>query len=55
MVNVFSRHGLQQSPASGRAAAELISCDGSFATLDLSVFAFDRCCENRPVFEQGIV
>ena len=55
MVNGFSGHGLQQSPASGRAVAELISCDSRFATLDLSVFSFERCCENRPVFEQGIV
>mmetsp|Transcript_22579 Transcript_22579/g.34425 ORF Transcript_22579/g.34425 Transcript_22579/m.34425 type:complete len:92 (-) Transcript_22579:230-505(-) len=55
MVNGFSGHGLQHSPAAGRAAAELLTCDGRFATLDLSVFSFERCCENRPVFEQGIV
>jgi len=55
MVNGFSGHGLQHSPAAGRAAAELITCDGRFATLDLSIFGFGRCCENRPVFEQGIV
>lgn len=55
MVNGFSGHGLQQSPASGRAVAEMVSCDGKFVTLDLSIFAFDRCYENRPVFEQGIV
>ncbi|KAL7531020.1 hypothetical protein ACHAXR_007090 [Thalassiosira sp. AJA248-18] len=55
MVNGFSGHGLQQSPASGRAVAELISLGGNFATLDLSVFSFERCYENRPVFEAGIV
>jgi len=55
MVNGFSGHGLQQSPASGRAVAELLSCNGKFVTLDLSIFGFGRCCENRPIFEQGIV
>ena len=55
MVNGFSGHGLQHSPAAGRAAAEMITYGGRFATLDLSIFGFGRCCENRPVFEQGIV
>ena len=55
LTNGFSGHGLQQSPASGRAVAELIANNGKFETLDLSIFSFDRCCENRPVFEAGIV
>ncbi|KAL7547431.1 hypothetical protein ACHAWF_010745, partial [Thalassiosira exigua] len=54
MVNGFSGHGLQQSPAAGRAAAELLSC-GKFATSDLKVFSFERCLSGRPVFEAGIV
>lgn len=56
MVNGFSGHGLQQSPAAGRAAAELLVANGKFQTLDLGVFSFDRCCGQRPpVFELGIV
>mmetsp|Transcript_17859 Transcript_17859/g.38595 ORF Transcript_17859/g.38595 Transcript_17859/m.38595 type:complete len:397 (+) Transcript_17859:386-1576(+) len=55
MANGFSGHGLQHSPAAGRAVAELISSGGRFATLDLSIFLFERCWQNRPVFEAGIV
>jgi FAD-dependent oxidoreductase domain-containing protein 1 len=55
MLNGFSGHGLQQSPATGRAAAELID-SGGFDTLDLSIFSFDRCMGLvEPVLEQGIV
>jgi len=53
-VNGFSGHGLQQSPAAGRAAAELLD-HGRFVTLDLSVFAFERIVRGEPVFETGIV
>lgn len=58
MVNGFSGHGLQQSPAAGRAAAELLDNDGKFCTLDLGIFSFDRCFEGGgglPVYEAGIV
>ena len=55
MANGFSGHGLQQSPAAGRAVSELIS-NGRFESLDLSIFSFDRCCnDKRPVYEAGIV
>jgi glycine/D-amino acid oxidase-like deaminating enzyme len=55
MVNGFSGHGLQQAPAAGRAAAELIATN-KFQTLDLDIFSFDRCCGKKPpVFELGIV
>ena len=55
MLNGFSGHGLQQSPAVGREAAELIDT-GGFETLDLSIFGFDRCMGlAEPVLEEGIV
>ncbi len=37
----FSGHGLQQSPAVGRALSELI-CDGEFKSIDLTRFGFAR-------------
>ncbi len=55
LANGFTGHGLQHSPAAGRAVAELLSCDGHFETLDLRVFSFDRFIENRLLFEEGIV
>lgn len=55
MVNGFSGHGLQQAPAAGRAAAELLA-NGKFESLNLDIFSFDRCCNKKPpVFELGIV
>mmetsp|Transcript_28160 Transcript_28160/g.77407 ORF Transcript_28160/g.77407 Transcript_28160/m.77407 type:complete len:445 (+) Transcript_28160:185-1519(+) len=55
MVNGFSGHGLQHSPASGRAAAELLD-HGRFVTLDLSIFNFERVLDGgEPVLELGIV
>jgi FAD-dependent oxidoreductase domain-containing protein 1 len=54
MVNGFSGHGLMHSPASGRAAAELLE-HGRFTTLDLRIFSFDRFLTGSPVFERGIV
>jgi len=56
LVNGFSGHGLMQSPAAGRAAAELLDNEGTFQTLDLSIFGFERFMEGgTPVFEEGIV
>lgn len=54
MVNGFSGHGLQHSPAAGRAAAELLE-HGRFTTLDLDIFSFGRFLTGSPVFERGIV
>lgn len=55
MVNGFSGHGLQHSPASGRAAAEMLDY-GKFTTLDLSIFNFERVLDGgKPVLEYGIV
>ncbi|XP_032905856.1 FAD-dependent oxidoreductase domain-containing protein 1 [Amblyraja radiata] len=50
----FSGHGLQQSPAVGRAVAELI-LDGRFKTLDLSAFDFIRFYKGTKLLEKNIV
>ncbi|XP_062261938.1 FAD-dependent oxidoreductase domain-containing protein 1 [Platichthys flesus] len=50
----FSGHGLQHSPAVGRAVAELI-LDGGFKTLDLSGFNFKRILNQEPMLERNIV
>ncbi|KAL0994617.1 hypothetical protein UPYG_G00124930 [Umbra pygmaea] len=50
----FSGHGLQHSPAVGRAIAELI-LDGGFRTLDLSALGFQRIIKQEPVLERNIV
>lgn len=53
-VTGFSGHGIQQATAAGRAAMELI-IDGSFQTIDLNRFSFDRILQKQPIFEQNIV
>ncbi|KAM8834741.1 FAD-dependent oxidoreductase domain-containing protein 1 isoform 1-T2 [Synchiropus picturatus] len=50
----FSGHGLQHSPAVGRAVAELI-LDAGFKTLDLSGFGFTRIVKQEPMLERNIV
>uniref|UniRef100_A0A3P8STJ2 FAD-dependent oxidoreductase domain-containing protein 1 n=1 Tax=Amphiprion percula TaxID=161767 RepID=A0A3P8STJ2_AMPPE len=50
----FSGHGLQHSPAVGRAVAELI-LDGNFKTIDLSNFSFRRILTQEPMLEKNIV
>jgi FAD-dependent oxidoreductase domain-containing protein 1 len=51
----FSGHGLQQSPAVGRAVSELLTNNGKFKSIDLSRFSFERVVDNKPIFETGIV
>ena len=54
LLNGFSGHGLQQSPAAGRGIAELIA-HGHFKTIDLSCFDLQRVRDNKPFFEKAIV
>ena len=53
-ANGFSGHGLQQSPAVGRGIAELLA-HGTYRTLDLSVFGYDRLAAGRHVRELNVV
>lgn len=53
-VNGFSGHGLQQSPAAGRAISELI-LHGTYKTLDLSRFGFSRFATGDLVKERNVV
>jgi glycine/D-amino acid oxidase-like deaminating enzyme len=50
----FSGHGIQQSPAVGRAVAELIA-HGDYRTLDLNTFGYDRLESGRPIRELNVV
>lgn len=53
-ANGFSGHGLQQSPAVGRALSELITV-GKFETLDLTAFRFDRIAAGEKFLEEAVV
>ena len=54
LCNGFSGHGLQQSPAVGRALSELIT-EGQYVTLDLARFGYERIPRNEPIIEENVV
>ena len=53
-INGFSGHGIQQSPAMGRAVAELL-CYGEYRTLDLSELGYERIARAEPFVETAII
>jgi glycine/D-amino acid oxidase-like deaminating enzyme len=53
-LNGFSGHGLQQSPAMGRATAEWV-LHGGYRTLDLTPFHFDRITVGQAMVEAAII
>lgn len=52
--NGFSGHGLQQSPAMGRATAEFVTY-GGYKTLDLSAFHYERIVKNQTIIEKAVI
>jgi len=54
MVNGFSGHGLQHSPAVGRGIAELLTY-GGYRSLDLTPFSYQRIIDNYPFLERAVI
>src|SRR5882672_2853737 len=53
-ANGFSGHGLQQSPAVGRATAELIA-HGAYRSIDLTRFGYERVLRGESIVELNVV
>ncbi len=53
-ANGFSGHGMQQSPAVGRALSEWVTF-GGYRSLDLSALGWQRVLANRPLPEINVV
>ncbi len=53
-LNGFSGHGLQQSPAMGRATAEWLA-HGGWRTLDMSALGYARIAAGQPYVETAII
>ena len=54
MLAGFSGHGLMHAPGCGRAMAELL-VTGSYQTIDLTRFGWQRVADGTPLREQGII
>jgi len=54
LVNGFSGHGFQQSPAMGRGAAEMIVY-GEYRSLDLSPLGYERIARGEPFLEKAVI
>ena len=52
--NGFSGHGLQQSPAIGRAVSEVVA-HGRYQTLDLTPLGYERIVTGTPFLEKAII
>ena len=53
-VNGFSGHGLQQTPAFGRAVSEWIAY-GEYRTIDISAFGFERIEQQVAFLEKAVI
>lgn len=53
-LNGFSGHGLQQSPAMGRAMSELLTY-GDYRTLDLSTLGYERVLRSEAFVEKAVI